>query len=162
MNVKLPKIIILYLTLAVILIIVVTIIIINLLSTNEQNTQDLLPTPTSIALPSKPQNTSTIKEETVTPKEDITGKSIKNPSQNITFTLSENVNPETINVITNPSIPTKIKRGASQNEIVILPDPPEYWRPNTTYLITILDSNKEIITSYTIKVPEYIPEEDVL
>lgn len=104
--------------------------------------------------------TSPIKPKAVTPAQDITGKTIKNPSQQITFTLSKDVDIRDIIVNVSPSIDLTIQPGSSPGTVVLFPDPPDYWHPNTTYTITILDGEQRPITTYQIMVP-YIEVEEV-
>jgi len=97
--------------------------------------------------------TSPIKTEQVTPTQDTTGKTIKNPSQQVTFTLSEDVDVRDLVIKAVPSIDLSVQHGSSQGTIVLFPDPPDYWHPNTTYAITILDGEERLITTYQIMVP---------
>lgn len=97
--------------------------------------------------------TSPIKPKGVMPAQDITGKTIKNPSQQITFTLSKDVNVRDITINVSPLIDLTVQPGSSPGTIVIFPAPPDYWHPNTTYTITILDGQEREITTYQIMVP---------
>lgn len=100
---------------------------------------------------------SSIKARTE-PREDTSGETIKNPSQRITFNLTDQVPLSAVIAQVDPEIPIKMSLDQS-GAIVVYPDPPEYWRPDVLYTITLRERGGNVISTYKIKVPEFIPKE---
>lgn len=152
MTIRFPKILFLIFILIICLLVIGFIILINLPS-EEQKNEGVFPTPTTLPRGELRQGTSTIKPQSINPPENTEGTTVLNPSQKITYTLSESISPSTVTVKVSPSLPVKMKQGEKPNEVVVYPDPPEFWRPNILYTVTLFDEKNEIITSYQIKVP---------
>lgn len=112
------------------------------------------PTPTTAPITNRFSNTSNVKVKEVLPKEDLSGATILNPSQIITYSLSKPLTPEQIKVEISPRIPLRVTAGNSPGSITISPKPPEFWAPNVLYTIVISDLQGKVITSYNIKVPQ--------
>lgn len=116
-------------------------------------------TPTQTATPtSSPDNnsfkfTSKIRARAVSPAEDLSGKTILNPSQAITYSFSQSLTPAQVKVEVSPRIPLKIGRGDIPGSITVSPYPPDFWAPNVLYVVVISDLEGKVITSYNIKVP---------
>lgn len=109
------------------------------------------PTPTS--LPLDERGTSQIKATSVNPPEDTSGTTILNPSQKIEYTLNQtSISSKDVSVRVSPSIPVKIRQ-STDGKIEVFPDPPYFWKPDVLYKVTLFDKDKQIITTYSIKVP---------
>lgn len=151
MTLRLPKNLFLIAIIGLCLLIIGFIILINL-PRQDQEEQSLIPTPTSVPGQLR-QGTSSLRPKRISPAESTSGTTIKNPSQKITYTLSEPTNPTEVRVRVSPYLPVKVQQGTSSSDLVVFPDPPEFWRPNILYTVTLYDARGESITSYRIKVP---------
>ena len=153
MLLRLPKLFLYVFLIGLCLLIIVFIILINL-PRDEQPGNNVPPTPTSIPVPGQiREGTSQIKPRSINPPENINGNTIKNPSQKETYSLSEPVTPNEIRVRVSPSLPVKVEQGNTPSEIVVFPDPPEFWKSNIRYAITLFDAQGDEITTYFIKIP---------
>lgn len=112
------------------------------------------PTPTSAPITNRFPNTSKTKVKEVLPKEDTSGTTILNPSQVITYSLSQPLTPEQVKVEISPRIPLRVKQGDVPGSITVAPYPPDFWAPDVLYTIVMSDLEGKIITSYNIKVPQ--------
>ena len=151
MSIRFPRLLGIIALLILSVAIVLFIIFINL-SPKESTDTTNNPLPTSI--PNTFPNTSTVTVKEVLPKEDLSGTSITNPSQEITYSLSQSLTPDQVNVEISPLLPLKITSGTTPGSIIISPKPPEFWVPNVLYTIVISDLDGKVITSYNIKVPQ--------
>lgn len=162
MSLRIPKSALILLGVAAILFFVlITIILFSLFNKDASPSQIQQPTPTSILQRIRSGN-SPVKAEKILPTENTSGNSIKNPSQQITFTTSQNITPQNIRVTVSPSLPVKIEQGANPNEILVFPDPPEFWKPDILYTISLFDNSNKLITKYEIKVPKFTVPYDPL
>ncbi len=159
MILKFPKTLFFFtLILAIITLIILFVLFMNLFQgPSPREKQSPSPTPSksqesSFSSPS-PFSQSPIQQITTSPKEDPKGETIKNPSQKIEITFSQNLTPSDVKVIASPALPLKVQRGNDSNSLIIFPDPPEFWKPDVLYTIMILDSQQRLITEYQIKVP---------
>lgn len=158
MTLRFPKVLFLVIVLIICLFIIGFLIILNLPQAKEEPT-DITPTPTSVSGGKIRQGTSSIKPQAINPPENTSGSTIQNPSQNITYTLSEQVTPTEIQVEVSPYLPVKVRQGNRPTDIVVYPDPPQFWKPDVLYTVTLIDQSGEEITSYQIKVPKLrVPE----
>ena len=133
--------------------IVIFIVLINLPS--KQNPPTINSTlPTNAPVPNKFPSTSKTKVNEVLPKEDLSGTTILNPSQEITYSLSQPLTTQQIKVEISPRLQLKITNGTAPGDIIVSPLPPAFWVPNVLYTIVISDLQGKIITSYNIKVPQ--------
>lgn len=157
MILKFPKTLFFFtIILAIITLMILLVLFINLFQRPKEK-QSLYPTPTpkqesSFSSPF-PVSRSPIQQITTSPKEDPTGKTIKNPSQKIEMTFSQKLTPSDVIVIVSPTLPLKVQKGSDSNSLIIFPDPPEFWKPDVLYTIKILDNKQRLITEYQIKVP---------
>jgi len=157
MILKFPKTLFFFtIILAIITLIILLFLVMNLFPRHREK-QSPSPTPSpkqesSFSSPF-PISKSSIQPITTSPKEDPTGKTIKNPSQKIEVTFSQTLTPSDVKVIASPPLPLKVQRGGTANSLIIFPDPPEFWKPDVLYTIKILDNKQRLITEYQIKVP---------
>ncbi len=93
------------------------------------------------------------KQKNINPPQDISGNTIKNPSQKVTFSYPQVISPEDVRVAVSPSLPVKAVQGANPGELVVFPDPPDFWAPDVLYTITITDKAGQRLDRYQIKVP---------
>lgn len=108
----------------------------------------------SLFSPSQSVNTTPLpKQKNINPPQDISGNTIKNPSQKVTFSYPQVISPEDVRVAVSPSLPVKVVQGASPGELVVFPDPPDFWAPDVLYAITITDKGGQQLDRYQIKVP---------
>lgn len=156
MILKFPKTLFFFtIILAIITLIILLVLVMNFFP-NPREKQSPSPTPSpkkESSFSSFPASRSPIQTITTSPKEDSTGKTIKNPSQKIEVTFSQNLTPSDVKVIASPPLPLKVQRGDTANSLIIFPDPPEFWKPDVLYTIKIFDNNQRLITEYQIKVP---------
>lgn len=158
MNFKIPKQTIVLLIVSIFLVFVVILIVILLFFSQKNSIETPGTSVTPTTLPNgfvkrEHFGNSPIKPTAVSPEEDLSGQTITNPSQKITYLLSESIDPKVLRVTVNPSLPITIKQEGSKNSLLIYPDPPDYWHPNVLYVIKIFDQANNLIDTYQIKVP---------
>lgn len=136
---------------AIIFILLVAVSIFTPESSNKSPTSSQ-PTPTSYPV-NQGSNPSTIKPDRIDLPNETAKQTTQNPSQGINYTFPEHVYPEAIRAEVDPEIPVTIKRGKLANEIIVAPKPPDFWKPDLPYTVTLKDKQGNTIAIYTIKVP---------
>lgn len=151
MNLRIPKNLFLLTVVFIILLLVFTLVMLSaLLRPSQQEDASVSPTTSP---PVIRQGNSPLVPKEISPREDTSGQTISNPSQKITVTLSQSVEPTDIRAVATPSLPLKVTAGDTPNRIRVFPDPPEFWRPEVNYRVQLYDQQDRLITEYFIKVP---------
>lgn len=154
MNIRIKKEVFLYLLLPLMLVTIILVAALVLFTASPNTQPGSLPTPTIFPAPSQGERSS-IHARTVSPKEDVRGETIKNPSQGITFSLSQILLPKDVTARTFPSLPVRVVAGGTPGSIVVEPDPPDFWVPDLLYTVVLYDKQGNEITRYRIKVPRF-------
>jgi hypothetical protein len=141
------------------LIVIILLVLLNLPKNQIDNSQ--IPIPTIV--PIEDRGNSSIKINSINPPEDIApNTAIRNPSQIIEYSLSDtSLSINDLTVRADPPLPLKIKIGQKPGTFEVFPDPPDFWKPEQLYTVTLLDKQGKTITTYQIKVPLYKVQEVV-
>jgi hypothetical protein len=98
-------------------------------------------------------NPSRIRPKQIYPPEKPNGDVSTSPSQRITYSFKEPVYPAGVHVTVSPPLPVTVKRGALATDLIVAPDPPDFWKPDVLYTVTVVDLEGRTIAIYHIKVP---------
>jgi hypothetical protein len=122
---------------AIVLTIFFALLIVFLFSKNQKNREVLEKVPVFTPSPTIKSNYSNkdLSVASIDPTEDVTGKNNYSPIRRIIIVFNKTVKQDTLNIQISPEIKTKATFDATQ--LIIQPEPPLFWTPNTIYTITI-------------------------